>query len=302
MIPPMSFLNSAAVLLVLTGTFLGLTLPFGKLAFAAGIAPSLWAFVISTGAGTVLLAAFLIIGKRPRVSWRMLRYYTITALISYAVPNLMTLSAIPRLGSGYTGIMYTLSPVFTLLLSILFKMRRPNLLGLLGIFVGFAGAVLVGLTRGQVGQPADPLWVGIGLLIPVLLALGNVYRTIDWPEGADPTELAAGSHLTTALLLIPVIFYMTGTFPAEPLGDVPWLVFFQVMASACMFALYFRLQAVGGPVYLSQIGYVGAAVALLAGTLFLGEVYQLATWAGAVIITLGVLMTTKAQRMAAKAN
>lgn len=298
----MSSLNSAAVLLVLTGAFLGLTLPFGKLAFAAGIAPSLWAFVISTGAGTVLLAAFLIMGKRPRFDTHMLRYYLVAALVSYAIPNLMTLSAIPHLGSGYTGIMYTLSPVFTLLLSIVFKMRRPNLLGLLGIFVGFAGAVLVGFTRGQVGQPADPLWVGIGLLIPVLLALGNVYRTIDWPQGADPTELAAGSHLTTALLLIPVIFYMTGAFPVAPLGNVPLLVFFQILASACMFALYFRLQAVGGPVYLSQIGYVGAAVALLAGTLFLGEVYQLATWAGAVIITIGVLMTTKAQRMAAKAG
>jgi drug/metabolite transporter (DMT)-like permease len=298
----MSFLNSAAVLLVLTGAFLGLTLPFGKLAFAAGIAPSLWAFVISTGAGTVLLMAFLILGKRPRINSHMLRYYVITALVSYAIPNLLTLSAIPHLGSGYTGIMYTLSPVFTLLLSVLFKMRRPNLLGLLGIFVGFAGAVLVGFTRGQVGQPAELLWVGIGLLIPVLLALGNVYRTIDWPEGADPTELAAGSHLTTALLLVPVIFYMTGTFPVAPLGDVPWLVFVQVLASACMFALYFRLQIVGGPVYLSQIGYVGAAVALLAGTLFLGEVYQLATWAGAVVITIGVLMTTKAQRMTAKAG
>ena len=202
----MPFLNSAAVLLVLTGTFLGLTLPFGKLAFAAGIAPSLWAFVISTGAGTVLLVAFLIMGKRPRFDAHMMRYYLVAALVSYAIPNLMTLSAIPHLGSGYTGIMYTLSPVFTLMLSILFKMRRPNLLGLLGIFVGFAGAVLVGFTRGQVGQPAEPLWVGIGLLIPVLLAFGNVYRTIDWPEGADPTELAAGSHLTTAVVLIPVIF------------------------------------------------------------------------------------------------
>lgn len=261
----MSFLNSAPILLVLTGAFLGLTLPFGKLAFAAGIAPSVWAFLISTGAGTVLLIAFLVMGKRPRLDAHMVRYYLIAAFISYAVPNVMTLSAIPHLGSGYTGIMYTLSPVFTLMLSILFKLRRPNLLGLLGILVGFIGAVIVGFTRGQVGQPAEPLWVVIGLLIPVLLAMGNVYRTIDWPKGADPTELAAGSHITTALMLVPAIFMMTGTFPIAPLGDVPWLVFFQILASACMFALYFRLQAVGGPVYLSQIGYVGAAVALLAG-------------------------------------
>lgn len=293
----MSFLNSAPILLVLTGAFLGLTLPFGKLAFAAGIAPSVWAFLISTGAGTVLLIAFLVMGKRPRLDAHMVRYYLIAAFISYAVPNVMTLSAIPHLGSGYTGIMYTLSPVFTLMLSILFKLRRPNLLGLLGILVGFIGAVIVGFTRGQVGQPAEPLWVVIGLLIPVLLAMGNVYRTIDWPKGADPTELAAGSHITTALMLVPAIFMMTGTFPIAPLGDVPWLVFFQILASACMFALYFRLQAVGGPVYLSQIGYVGAAVALLAGTLFLGESYQLMTWVGAGIIAAGVLMTTKAQQM-----
>ncbi|MGH6861910.1 MAG: DMT family transporter [Phyllobacterium sp.] len=298
----MPFLNSAPILLVLTGAFLGLTLPFGKLAFAAGIAPSMWAFVISTGAGAVLLAALLLLGKRPRLDAHRLRYYLIAALVSYAVPNVMTLSAIPHLGSGYTGIMYTLSPVFTLMLSILFKMRRPNLLAIAGIAVGFAGAVIVGLTRGQVGQPADPFWVGVGLLIPVLLALGNVYRTIDWPQGADPTELAAGSHIVTALMLVPAILVMTGTFPAAPLVTVPVLVFAQVLASAGMFALYFRLQAVGGPVYLSQIGYVGAAVALLAGTLFLGEIYQLATWIGAAIIVVGVLMTTRAQRMTPRAD
>jgi drug/metabolite transporter (DMT)-like permease len=298
----MRFLNSAPLLLILTGAFLGLTLPFGKLAFAAGIAPSLWAFVISTGAGTILLIAFVLAGKRPRLDAHMLRYYLIAAFISYAVPNVMTLSAIPNLGAGYTGIMYTLSPVFTLMLSILFKLKRPSMLGLLGILVGFIGAVIVGFTRGQVGQPAEPFWVIIGLLIPVLLALGNIYRTVDWPKGADPTELAAGSHITTAIMLVPAILFMTGGFPAAPLGSVPWLVLAQIVASACMFALYFRLQAVGGPVYLSQIGYVGAAVALLAGTLFLGETYELTTWLGAGIITAGVLMTTKAQLMAARTD
>ncbi|TIU06693.1 MAG: hypothetical protein E5W40_19025, partial [Mesorhizobium sp.] len=48
-------------------------------------------------------------------------------------------------------------------------------------------------------------------------------------------------------------------------------------------------------VYLSQIGYVAAAVGLFAGTIVLGEHYQLLTWAGAIIITAGVFITTKAQ-------
>ena len=63
---------------------------------------------------------------------------------------------------------------------------------------------------------------------------------------------------------------------------MPLLVLAQVASASAMFVFFFRLQEVGGPVYLSQIGYVGAAVGLIAGTLVLGERYQLLTWIGAV--------------------
>jgi drug/metabolite transporter (DMT)-like permease len=62
-----------------------------------------------------------------------------------------------------------------------------------------------------------------------------------------------------------------------------------------MFAFFFRLQLVGGPVYLSQIGYVAAAVGLVIGVVFLDESYALLTWLGAAIIALGVSITTKAR-------
>jgi drug/metabolite transporter (DMT)-like permease len=41
---------------------------------------------------------------------------------------------------------------------------------------------------------------------------------------------------------------------------------------------------------------VAAAIGLVAGVLFLDERYQLLTWLGAAIVTVGVIMTTKAQR------
>ena len=76
---------------------------------------------------------------------------------------------------------------------------------------------------------------------------------------------------------------------------MPLLVLAQIASASAMFVFFFRLQAVGGPVYLSQIGYVGAAIGLISGTLVLGERYQLLTWLGAAIITVGIVMTTKAQ-------
>ena len=287
--------DSALGLLVITGGLLGLTLPFGKLATAAGVPAMVWAFVISLGAGSVLLCALLLGRQRIRLTAHKLRYFFITAAVSYAIPNLLMFSAIPHLGAGYTGIMFTLSPVVTLVFSILLGVRRPNLLGVAGIAVGFVGAAMVALTRGEAGQPADYFWVAVGLLIPVSLAAGNIYRTIDWPGGTGPIELAVGSHLASATLLLVGILGLFGPQAFAPLAGVPLVVAGQVASASAMFAFFFRLQAVGGPVYLSQIGYVAAAVGLFAGTIFLGEHYQLLTWAGAVIITAGVFITTRAQ-------
>nr|MBA3446518.1 DMT family transporter [Pseudaminobacter sp.] len=224
-----------------------------------------------------------------------LRYFVLAAAISYAIPNLLMFSAIPHLGAGYTGIMFTLSPVITLVLSLLLGVRRPNLLGVGGIAVGFVGAVMVALTRGEAGQPADLFWVATGLLIPVSLAVGNIYRTYDWPADAGPVELAVGSHLAAAAMLVGVLVIFGGGASFGDLADMPLLVLAQVASASAMFAFFFRLQAVGGPVYLSQIGYVGAAVGLIAGTMFLGERYEMLTWIGAAIITAGVFMTTLAQ-------
>jgi drug/metabolite transporter (DMT)-like permease len=293
--------NSALGLLIVTGGLLGLTLPFGKLATANGVPAMLWAFVISGGAGGVL---FLVLALRRRLfalTAHRLRYFAIAAAISYAIPNLLMFSAIPHLGAGYAGIMFTLSPVITLVLSILLGVRRPNLLGILGIAVGFVGAVLVALTRGQAERPADLFWVVIGLLIPVSLAAGNIYRTYDWPKETGPIELAAGSHLAAALMLLAGLIALGEGGSFALLSQMPWLVLAQIASASTMFAVFFRLQAVGGPVYLSQIGYVAAAVGLASGVLFLGERYQLLTWLGAVIIVIGVIMTTRAQSSSPRA-
>ena len=136
----LSIWDSAVWLLLITGTLLGVSLPFGKLSAAAGVAPVIWAFVISFGAGTVLLVALLARGEARWPNAAKLRYFIVTAAISYAFPNLLIMSAIPHLGAGFTGIMFTLSPVITLTLSVLLGMRRPSALGIAGIIVGFAGS------------------------------------------------------------------------------------------------------------------------------------------------------------------
>lgn len=286
--------NSAVALLLVTGGLLGAVFPLGKLATEAGVAPVAWSFLLSAGVVVVLGVAMAIRRERIGLGARKLRYFAIAGLISYAIPNVLVFLAIPRLGAGFTGIMFTLSPVITLTLAVLFRIRRPNALGIGGIAVGFLGAVIVAATRGQLGQPADPVWIGAGLLIPLSLACGNIYRTLDWPKKAGPLELAVGSHAGAAAALA-LYGLAAGGLDLTALAAVPVESLLQVSASAAMFVFFFRLQQVGGPVYLSQIGYVAAAVGLVAATVFLDESYALLTWIGALVIGAGVALTTKAQ-------
>ncbi|MBI2255117.1 MAG: DMT family transporter [Proteobacteria bacterium] len=279
-------------LLLSTGILLGLNAPLGKLAREGGISAAGWSFAIAGGGALVLLAIILLRRQPVHLNRRHLRYYFGTALLSYVIPNLVIYAAIPHLGAGMTAIYFTLSPIMTLSLSIMLGTRRPGALGIFGILLGCVGALIVVFSKGQVGRPADLTWALAALVIPLSLAVGNIYRTIDWPEGGAPLVLAMGSNAAAAFFLIIAALILDGSLPFAALAASPGLVAAQVAIAASMFALFFRLQVAGGPVYLSQIGYVAAATALIIGTFFLGEHYGLATWGGALVIVAGVIATT----------
>ena len=63
-----------------------------------------------------------------------------------------------------------------------------------------------------------------------------------------------------------------------------------------MIMMFFRLQQIGGPTYLSQIGYVAAAVGLVVGVVWFKETYPPLVWAGAAAIMGGLLVSLVARR------
>jgi drug/metabolite transporter (DMT)-like permease len=279
-------------LLLSTGVLLGLFAPMGKIARESGISAAAWAFAIAGGGALVLLVILMLRRQRVPLDRQHLRYYLITALLAYVIPNLVIYSAIPHLGAGMTTIYFTLSPIMTLVFSILLGTRRPGALGITGIGLGCLGALIVVFSKGQVDRPADLTWALMALIIPLSLAAGNVYRTIDWPADGVPLVLAMGSNAVAALCLILAALFFDGALPFPMLAINPFLVVAQMALAALMFALFFRLQVAGGPVYLSQIGYVAAATSLIVGVSMLGERYGLITWAGALVIVAGVIATT----------
>jgi len=295
----MLWLNSPAYLLLITGSLLGLTFPLGKLSAQAGVAPVIWAFVMSAGASIGLLIYRLLSQKPLLVNFRNLQFYCIAAIVSLVLPNILTFSVIPKLGSGFTGLLFTLSPLITLAISSVWQVRMPNRTGLIGIGLGFIGAIIVSVTRGEVGSPASFGWLLAGLCIPTSLAVGNVYRTMQWPKNAEPMELAIGMNLAAALMLLTLIFFMPSIQLPGGLEKIGITVLITILVASIMIALHSRLQFFGGPTYLSQIGFVAAVIALIIGTLLLDEHYSPLTWFGALIIILGATISSMSMKASA---
>lgn len=291
-----NLLQVPTVLLLITGTLIGLNFPLGKMAGEAGVSPLIWALLISLGATLVLLPLLLVTRRLALPPPRVLRYAVISAVISFVTPNLLLFTVIPHTGAGYAGLMFALSPVFTLLFASMFGMKVPGRLGRVGIVVGLAGASLVSLTRGVNPHGPGIDWLLAALAIPVALAAGNVYRTLDWPEGVPSNVLAFWGHAFSSAVFLTLLLLTRGTLPFREIAPAAGAAIAQVVVAGLTFPAFFRLQQKGGPVLLSQIGYVAAAVGLVGATMFLGERYSATTWIGAGVIAVGIAITIAAQR------
>ena len=293
-----AIMNRPLVLLIGTGTALGLNFPIGKLAMAAGVNPALWAAVISSGAGLAMLIIAGMTEREKSTGASTLQFAVISGFISYVVPNFLTYSVIPKIGSGLAAIMFALSPVVTALLSLMLRVRPPNLFGILGIAVGLAGALIIIFSRATDFNAGSSLWIFAALLIPIFLGIGNIYRTLAWPQGASPRLLAAHTNLAAVPFLALAVVVQTGTLDLSPLIAIPALIALQLTVSTAMFLMFFRLQQIGGPTYLSQIGYVAAAVGVVIGVVYFGETYPQSVWTGAGVIALGIALSTLGQSRA----
>jgi drug/metabolite transporter (DMT)-like permease len=288
-------MNRPLLLLFGTGTALGLNFPLGKLAMSNAVNPALWAAVISLGAGLALFLITQATEREASTGASTAKFAIISAFISYVVPNFLTFLVIPKIGSGLAAIMFALSPVVTALLSLMFRVHPPNLLGLSGIAVGLIGALIIIFSKGVNARGLQDLWIFVALLIPVFLGLGNIYRTMAWPQGASPRSLAAKTNLAAVPFLLAATLAQTRTIDVAPLATVPTLVAAQLAVSTIMFLMFFKLQLEGGPTYLSQIGYVAAAVGVVIGVVYFGETYPMAVWIGAGVVAAGIALSTWGQ-------
>ncbi|WP_303761146.1 DMT family transporter [Alcanivorax jadensis] len=278
-------------LLLASGMLLGFTFPLAKLAGIAQMPAMTWVILNSLGASLTLLTLLMLTGGLELPRGRQWRYALITGPITFASPSLLVFLVVPQVGAGYSGIMFALSPVLTLTLTRLAGMGTLGRQKTLGLLLGLGGAAGISLTRGSLGAPAEALWLALAALIPLALAAGNLYRTLDWPGQASPELLAFWSHTLAVILYASAALIFGNEAIWKSAVDNPQLAAGHLALAGLIAPLIFRLQRFGGPVLLSQTGYVAAGTSLLIASVWMRESYPLTAWLSALVILVGMVIS-----------
>ncbi len=273
------------------GGLIGISTNLAKYAGEIGVTPLAFLFWSITGAAAILLIVALIRHELPPLNARSFEYYFVAALISVAGSNLLLFSAIPHVGAGFVALIISLPPLLTYLGALALRMEQFNIVRALGVAAALLGAGVLAARKFSTPD-ASTFWILIALCGPVLLAIGNIYRTLRWPDKASPSALAPGMLIAASLLLLS--FSVLPNFSVNmPLDWVQLgLIGIQAAVFAGQFLLLFLLQKTGGPVLLSLLGSVGAVVGVPVAIFLQGEMPPEGLFLGASLIALGVGLVT----------
>ncbi|WP_280142426.1 DMT family transporter [Rhizobium sp. NFR03] len=279
--------------LLSTGALLGMTTVIAGLAIRAGWHPVAFLFWSALGGGLLLAIIAFMSGERPKASLALFRYALLSGLLSFALPNMLSFVAIPHVGAGFVALCLAFPPLLTYGLALPLGLDRFSAGAVVGMAFGFGGAVLLAASKPAAGGDGW-MWTGVVLLVPFIIATGNIYRTVAWPEQASPRLLAPAMVLTAAMII-----GLYATLAHVPFTPAIWdrsvmvLLMMQMAIIAGTYALYFVLQKLNGPVGLGQIGWIGAATGKLLAVACLGEVIHAILPPAFLLILVGIVLVSR---------
>ncbi len=278
--------------LLVGGALIGISTNLAKYAGEIGLTPLAFLFWSITGAAFILSTYAFLRHELPPLSKPTLKYYLIAALVSVAGSNLIFFSAVPHVGASFVALTISLPPLLTYLAAIILRIEPFTKLRALGVVTALAGAGVLAAHKFS-APDASVFWIVLTLCGPVLLAIGNIYRTLYWPDNLAPSALAPGM-LIAASMLLALVSIVPHYSLAVPMTEL--LPFGLIAIQACVFAgqflLLFLLQRTGGPVLLSLLGAVGAVVGVPVAIFLQGENPPEGLFLGASLIALGVILVT----------
>jgi drug/metabolite transporter (DMT)-like permease len=279
--------------LVLLGAIWGSSFPFVQ--FALESFPPLTVVALRlSGSALVLTLVLYLQGQRYPRSLRAWRDLLIVGMAGSAIPWFLISWGEQHMSSGLAAILISTTPLFTLLLALLWYRQEPlGVVRVAGIMLGFLGVLVAldvaGLTFGSANV------VGV---LAVLAAASSYAVEILYGHKSfhhTPAMIAAAGTLTCgAVVVTPIALLHDGLPTLTP--TVPALVGMiglTLFSSALAYILFFWVLERIGAARAAMVTYLVPIFAVVFGWLWLGEVLHLHVGAGLALVLLGIALTNR---------
>ena len=276
----------AVAYLLFAGALYGLLFSINKVATTNGVPGLAYVFWHTLGAGLILWLGCLATRTPVRFDRAHLRLYFVAGALGISIPVSLLAHVAPNLPASLVVMVTCLSPTCTYLMAMALRMERFRLLSTGGVALGLAGILILVVPGITLPSFAEVSWLLLALLAPVCFAAFNIAGAILWPPKAHSLGLACGIQLGGAVVLVPVMLGTGETylFPGPLLaGDLAILGATGV--TALVWYLIFEILRLGGPLFLSQFGYIIVLTGFGWGAVIFGERLSGSAWIAAALPT-----------------
>ena len=287
----------AVVYLLVAGSLYGLLFSINKLATTNGVPGLAYVFWHTLGAALILWLGCLATRTPVGFDRAHLRLYLVAGAVGIAIPVSLLAHVAPRLPASIVVMVTCLSPTCTYLMAMTLRMERFRWLSTGGVAIGLAGILILVVPGVTLPTLAEVSWLLLALLAPVCFAAFNIAGALLWPPKAHSLGLACGIQLGGAVVLIPVMLGTGETylFPGPLLaGDLAILGATGV--TALVWYLILEILRLGGPLFLSQFGYIVVLTGLGWGAAIFSERLSSSAWVAAALLLAGLALLTYSKR------
>ena len=287
----------AVAYLLFAGALYGLLFSINKVATTNGVPGLAYVFWHTLGAGLILWLVCLATRTPVGFDRAHLRLYFVGGALGISIPVSLLAHVAPNLPASLVVMVTCLSPTCTYLMAMALRMERFRLLSTGGVALGLAGILILVVPGITLPSFAEVSWLLLALLAPVCFAAFNIAGAILWPPKAHSLGLACGIQLGGAVVLVPVMLGTGETylFPGPLLaGDLAILGATGV--TALVWYLIFEILRLGGPLFLSQFGYIVVLTGFGWGAVIFGERLSNSAWIAAALLLAGLAVLTWSKR------
>lgn len=191
--------------------------------------------------------------------------------------------------SGISGFFIASSPVFTLILSIIFLKEKAGILIWAGVLVSFGGIVIIAATQAEGMQINQGVW----LLLFAAVAT-SFFNIIQKRILRKYTVMQATAYSVTFGTLFMLIFLprLVREFAHAPMAANIIVIYLALFPAAVAYFLWgYALAKAEKTVYVTNFVYLSPFLASLMAFVWLGERVPPLAFVGGVIVVMGMVIT-----------